>query len=103
VQGNSYIYIMDNIIIYKKNPKIVARKSGDEYILVPITDNVANMEAVYTMNETAAFIWENIDGTRSIEEIAGSLSDEYETDKDTAMADVIELIEDLQMHDIVTE
>lgn len=94
---------MDNIIIYKKNPKIVARKSGDEYILVPITDNVANMEAVYTMNETAAFIWENIDGSRSIEEIAGLLSDEFEADKDTAMADVIELIEDLQMHEIVTE
>ena len=94
---------MDRSIVYKKNPKIVARESGDEYILVPITDNVANMEAVYTMNETAAFIWDSIDGVKSLEEIADLMSEEYETDMKTALSDVIELLEDLRNHKIVSK
>lgn len=86
-----------------KNPRIVARKSGKEYILVPITDNVANMEAVYTMNETAAFIWDCIDNARSAEEIASLVSEEYEIDKESALSDVLELAEDLEKHNIVRE
>ncbi len=86
----------------KKNPRIVARKSGDEYILVPITDNVANMEAVYTMNATAAFIWDNIDGKMTLEDIARVVSGEYETDIDTALDDVVELVNDLMEHKIVS-
>lgn len=89
--------------VIKKNPRIVARKSGEEYILVPITDNVANMEAVYTMNETAAFVWDNIDGETTLEEIARVMSGEFETDIDTAMNDIVELVNDLKKHNIVSE
>ena len=86
----------------KKNSRIVARRSGDEYILVPITDNVANMEAVYTMNSTAAFIWDNIDGEMTLEDIARVVSGEYETDIATALDDVVELVNDLMKHKIVS-
>ena len=89
--------------VIKKNKKIVARKSGDEYILVPITDNVANMEAVYTLNETAAYIWDCIDGLRSQEDIAGILSEEYNIDKDAALSDVKDLVDDLENHNIVSQ
>ena len=94
---------MELSTVIKKNPRIVARRSGDEYILVPITDNVANMEAVYTMNETAAFIWDNIDGKKSLEELAAAVSGEYDTDIATALNDVVELIVDLEKHNIVSK
>jgi hypothetical protein len=93
---------MEANTVIKKNPRIVARRSGDEYILVPITDNVANMEAVYTMNSTAALIWDNIDGEMTLEDIARVVSGEYETDIDTALDDVVELVNDLKKHKIVT-
>ncbi len=89
--------------VIKKNPRIVARKSGDECILVPITDNVANMEAVYTMNETASFIWDNIDGEKTLEDIARVMSGEFATDIDTALNDIVELVNDLKKHNIVSE
>jgi len=94
---------MELSTVIKKNPRIVARRSGDEYILVPITDNVANMEAVYTINETAAFIWDNIDGKKSLEELAAAVSGEYDTDIATALNDVVELIVDLEKHNIVSK
>lgn len=93
---------MEHKSVIKKNPRIVARRSGDECILVPITDNVANMEAVYTMNSTAAFIWDNIDGKMTLEDIARVVSGEYETDIDTALDDVVELVNDLMKHKIVS-
>ena len=93
---------MEAKTVIKKNSRIVARRSGDEYILVPITDNVANMEAVYTMNSTAAFIWDNIDGEMTLEDIARVVSGEYETDIATALDDVVELVNDLMKHKIVS-
>jgi hypothetical protein len=55
--------------IYKHDPNIVARMIGGEMILVPIRKNVGDMENIYTLNETAARIWELVDGQHSLEEI----------------------------------
>ena len=45
-------------MIYKKHGDIVSRKIMDEVILVPILKNVANMQSIFTLNETGAKIWE---------------------------------------------
>ena len=80
---------------------VVARKTGDEYILVPIADNIADMNSVFTLNETGAFIWEQIDGQKSIEEIIRLLELEYETDHETAVSDVLSFIERLERYLVV--
>ena len=66
--------------ILSRSESIVTRKTGSEYVLVPITNNIADMNSVYTLNETGAFIWEQIDGNRSVEEIINVLTDEYDID-----------------------
>ena len=55
--------------VYSHSPNIVTRKTGNEYILVPVANNIADMNSVYTLNESGAFIWELIDGKRNAEEI----------------------------------
>ncbi|HOB85039.1 MAG TPA: PqqD family protein, partial [Bacteroidales bacterium] len=52
-----------------RSASIVTRKTGDECVLIPVTNNIADMNSVYTLNETGAFIWELIDGKNSIEEL----------------------------------
>ena len=59
--------------VFSHSPDIVTRKTGNEYVLVPVANNIADMNSVYTLNETGAFIWELIDGKRNIEEIINSL------------------------------
>jgi hypothetical protein len=78
--------------ILSHSSSIVTRKSVNEYILVPITDNIADMDSVYTLNETGAFIWEQIDGKRTVEEIIDLVIQEYEIDRDSASKDVFDLI-----------
>jgi hypothetical protein len=83
------------------SPSVVTRKTGNEYVLVPITNNIADMNSIYTLNETGAFIWEHIDGERSINGIINELMSEFEIDADTAKKDVMLFLEDLSKYLII--
>jgi hypothetical protein len=78
--------------ILSHSASVVTRKTGNEYVLVPVTDNIADMDSVYTLNETGAYIWEQIDGKKTVEEIIAAVTWEYDIDKTTAAKDVFEFI-----------
>jgi hypothetical protein len=96
---------MDRMIdldsIVSQSPSVVTRKTGDEYVLVPIANNIADMNSVFTLNETGAFLWENIDGKKTVNDLIGSLMSEYDTDIETATADVLSFIRELNKYLIV--
>lgn len=87
--------------IISRSPSIVTRKTGNEYVLVPIANNIADMTSVYTLNETGAFIWDQIDGKRSVEEIIILMTSEYEVGFETAREDVFEFVEKMGRYLIV--
>lgn len=89
--------------ILSHSPSVVTRKTGNEYVLVPVTDNIADMDSVYTLNETGAFIWEQIDGKKSVEEIIGVMTEEYDIDKESATTDALEFISKMNSYLIVNE
>jgi Coenzyme PQQ synthesis protein D (PqqD) len=87
--------------ILSHSSSIVTRKTGNEYVLVPITNNIADMNSVYTLNETGAFIWEQIDGKRSIEEIIIALTAAYDIDHQNAEADVLSFVKNMSKYLII--
>lgn len=87
--------------VYAHSPSVVARKTGNEYILVPVANNIADMTSVYTLNETGAFIWEQIDGVKSLEDIAEALVSEFETDRETAETDLADFMEDVKRYLVI--
>lgn len=87
--------------ILSQSDSVVTRKTGNEYVLVPITNNIADMNSVYTLNETGAFIWEQIDGKRSVEDIITELVKEYDINKKTAESDVFSFIENMSKYLII--
>ena len=87
--------------ILSQSTSIVTRKTGNEYVLVPITNNIADMNSVYTLNETGAFIWEQIDGKRSVEDIITLLTEEYDINKQKAESDVFNFIDDMSKYLII--
>ena len=82
-------------------PSVVSRKTGNEYVLVPVTGNIADMDSVYTLNETGAFIWEQIDGNRSVGEITSLVMEEFNVEEMDAQADVLEFMEELKLFLII--
>jgi hypothetical protein len=80
---------------YQHDPSIVSRLIAGEMILVPIRKNVGDMENIYTLNETAARIWELIDGKNSVAEIYQQMLLEYDIDPLQAEGDLHELLAEL--------
>jgi hypothetical protein len=87
--------------VLSHSPSVVTRKTGNEYVLVPIANNIADMNSVYTLNETGAFIWEQIDGKKTVEEIIAALTAEYDIDNKSAEADVLSFIENMSKYLII--
>jgi methyltransferase-like protein len=87
--------------ILSHSAAIVTRKTGNEYVLVPITNDIADMNSVYTLNETGAYIWEQIDGAKNVEEIISALTEEYDIDKQNAETDVFVFIDNMSKYLII--
>jgi len=87
--------------VYSHSPNIVTRKTGNEYILVPVANNIADMNSVFTLNESGAFIWELIDGNRNTGEIIRALTEEYDIDNDAAGKDVFSFLENMSKYLII--
>ena len=82
--------------VYKKSDSIVSRKIADEFILVPIRQNVGDLESIYTLNETAARIWELIDGKIKVKGIKEKIIEEFEVTSEEAEKDIIEHLQQLE-------
>ena len=87
--------------ILSHSPSVVTRKTGNEYVLVPITNNIADMNSVYTLNESGSFIWEQIDGVKDVEEIISALTTEYDIDFDNASKDMFNFIDKMSNYLII--
>ena len=84
-----------------RSPSIVTRKTGNEYVLVPVTNNIADMNSVYTLNESGAFIWELIDGKNNIEELIEAVISKYDIDRETAATDVFSFIDNMSNYLVI--
>jgi len=82
--------------VYKKSDSTVSRKIADEFILVPIRQNVGDLESIHTLNEVAARIWELIDGKMKVREIKDVILDEYEVSPEKLETDIIKYIKELE-------
>ncbi len=86
-----------------RSASIVTRKTGNECVLIPVTNNIADMTSVYTLNETGAFIWELIDGKNSIEELIIAVVNKYDADFNVATKDVFSLIDNMRNYLIIED
>jgi len=72
-------------------------------VLVPVINNIADMDSLYTLNETGAFIWEQIDGKKNVRQIISALTSEYKIGNDAAEADVLSFINDMREYLIIKD
>jgi len=67
---------------------VIARNIGGETILVPVTRRAQDM-GLFTLNEVGTFIWERLDGSRSLREIAGEMTSLFEVASNQAEQDLL--------------
>jgi len=93
---------MDSILFPSED--IVAREIEGELIIIPLTAGIGDLEdELFTLNETAKAIWKQLDGKKTLAEIAIILASEYNTDLGKIESDVLGLIGELFKRGIVVD
>jgi hypothetical protein len=73
-----------------RNQQLAWREIEGEIIIISPEDS-----QVHELNETAALIWKSADGAQSVDEIANAVAAHYDVSRETARADVADLIAQL--------
>ena len=81
---------------YHKSSSMVARRVSSEVILVPIRQNVGDLQSIYTLNEVGARIWELLDSEETVADIVSAVVKEYEVEQPKAEADLADFLAQLE-------
>lgn len=79
----------------------VLRHILDEYVLMPVGDNIAAFKGSVLLNEVSAFVWEKLQSPVSREDLISAIISEYEVDEATATADLDDLLAKLNEYGII--
>ena len=82
--------------VFQKNENFVFRQIDDETILVPIKNNVGDMGSIYNLNEVGAYIWEHLDGEKTLPDIKNKIAMEFEVSSETAEEHLMEFVDQLK-------
>jgi hypothetical protein len=58
--------------------------------------NTADLDAIYALNETAALVWETLDGTNTLRQVLDNVIAEFEVGEAQAEQDLLELVAHLK-------
>ena len=89
--------------IFRKNENFVFRQIDDETILVPIKNNVGDMGSIYNLNEVGAFVWDHLDGDKTLLDIKSMVAEEFEVVPEDAERDLMEFVGQLEEIEAVFE
>jgi len=87
----------------RRSDRFVSRSVGGETFVVPVRAGVADLEAIFTMNEVGTAIWTRIDGQNNVDELARSLAAEFDVAEAAASADVAAFVELLASKGLVED
>jgi coenzyme PQQ synthesis protein D (PqqD) len=81
--------------VFIRNQDIVSRKIAGELFLVPVKGKLADMEKIFTLTAVAEYIWDRLDGQRSLDEIRKDVVGQFDVGEEQADSDIREFIAEL--------
>ncbi len=95
---------VDINVIYKPSEDVVAREVQGEFIIIPITSGVADMEdELFSLNDTGKATWDKLDGKRKLKDMVSELSLEFDASNDEIQKDVFGLLGELLKRKMIVE
>jgi hypothetical protein len=81
---------------YERNPELVLRRVVDELVLIPVRQDVPDMDCIHTLNPVGALIWEKLDGHTTVADLQASIVERYGSDPQAVAADLSEFVQELE-------
>ena len=85
----------------KLDKEYVLRQIGDDYIIVPVGKAALSFNGMITVNETGAFLWEQLVKGTSKEGLLETLMETYEVTQEEAERDIDEFLDVLYKNNIL--
>lgn len=81
--------------------EMILREVAGENILVPGADTILDLNGLFIVTETGAFIWSILPSVENEAEIVEKMLEEYDVDEETAQKDVAEFLDRLRSFGII--
>lgn len=91
--------ILDKRFVRKHD--VVTRCIAGETILVPVSQQVGDLDSVYTLNPIGSLIWGLIDGRAVAREIVAAVCEAYEVEPEQAEQDTVEFLASLEQAGLI--
>ena len=89
--------------VFMRNQDVVSRKIAGELFLVPVRGKIADMENIFTLTAVAEYIWERLDGQRTLNEILSDVMARFDVGQEQADTDLQEFIMELSGAGLISE
>jgi len=83
--------------VLRKTKPLAFRNIAGEEVIIHLEDG-----KVFLMNNTGGAAWAEVDGEKTVREIAVQIEETFEIDRATALADCLELFNEMQNKDLLT-
>lgn len=80
---------------------MIHRQLAGDNILVPGGNAVLDLNGLFVMTETGAFIWRVLPDAETEDDVVNKMLEEYDVDKETAQQDVKEFLDRLRTYGII--
>lgn len=77
---------------FVRNSKFIFRQVVDEMILVPLYKDVGDMDAIFTLNEVGAFLWNRLERPITVAELMTDILDFFDVKPEEVAADLQEFL-----------
>jgi len=88
---------------FRRKESVAGRRIAGESFLIPVCGAPVDMENIFVLNPLADFIWERLDGERTLEAIVSEIVKEFEVGVEQAEADMKEFVGQLVQHGLAKE
>jgi len=90
--------------ICKPSEDVVAREVQGEFIIIPITSGIADLEdEIFALNKTGQAVWNRLDGKKSVGEIVKDLEELFEVGRGQIEKDVVGITGELLARRMLVE
>lgn len=79
----------------------VLRNVCGAFVVIAVGEQTLDFKAMIELNETGAFLWEQLQQETTEAELLKSLMQEYDVDEQTAVADIIAFLQSLKAADLL--
>ncbi len=87
---------------YQASKDYIHRKIADSDVLISVGSNIANFNGYIQINDSAVSLWEQLAEPSTLEQLEKVLEDKYGISHEQAVEDVIDFLNELKDHDMVT-